>query len=172
MTRHEGTSSPVVITLAGDVDIARQPGLEAYVAHALHLARPVVVDLGDCTFLGALALELLAEESRRARALGIGLVIVLPYGADPLVRRTLLEIAPDLASLSIAPSLAAAAERATRLTAGRHTIRVELRQLLALRAAVWEEGARLGELQLRRDLLLFEQRQALERVRQHRRSPA
>lgn len=54
--------------------------------------------MGDCTYAGVEILELLVEASDCARQESLGFVVVLPYSANALVRRLLLEIAPELAT--------------------------------------------------------------------------
>lgn len=168
LSRRSKTGEPVVVRLAGELDLARQPEIERLLDDALSAGSPLVVDLGDCTYMGAAGLESIDDAGRRASEAGVGFVVVLPYDADSLVRRMILEIAPDLVWIAIAPTIAAAVRRLRPDARATGAVQAEREHLLALRAAVWEEGARLGELRLQRDRLVLEMRQMRELARRRR----
>jgi len=88
--------APTIVHLVGDLDASAQAPLRARLDAALELGEPVVVDIGDCTYAGVETLELLVDASDRARKELLGFVVVLPYSANALLRRVLLEIAPEL----------------------------------------------------------------------------
>ena len=98
-----------------------------------------------------------------------GFVVVLPCSANALVRRLLLEIAPDLATFPMVPSVRSAPALLTRLTALAPRPRAEDLRRRILRANVWENAARVNDLLARSDKLVLEARETLERVRARRR---
>jgi anti-sigma B factor antagonist len=74
----------VLITVAGEIDIATAPQLRDRLAALAASGRRLVVDLAQVSFLGAAGLDVLAAAARQARARGGGLGVVSPR---PLVRR-------------------------------------------------------------------------------------
>jgi hypothetical protein len=142
--------------------------LRAQFAIALSMGRPIVADLGECTYASVEVLELLSEASISAERLGSGFVVVLPYTGTALVRRLLFEIAPELTTFPVLPSLPAAlAELQRRREPGRCAARVDAR-LQSLRARIWENASRLHAQMARRDALLLETRDELALVRSRR----
>ncbi|MGC9670584.1 STAS domain-containing protein [Planosporangium sp. 12N6] len=99
----ETDSEPViVVTVDGALNVAAVRGLGAVVDRAL-AQRPqrLVIDLSDCTFLDASAIEVLVDAHRRVWRAGGLLTLRHP---SPRVRR-LLEIARVGHVLHIAPAL-------------------------------------------------------------------
>jgi len=119
---------------------------------------------------GVEILELLVEASDCARQESLGFVVVLPYSANALVRRLLLEIAPELATVPIVPSVRAASALLTRSPVIAPRPRAEVWRRQALRASVWENASRVNDLLARSDKLVLEARETLERVRARRRA--
>jgi anti-anti-sigma factor len=147
-----------VVEVAGDLDASTLGPLEDRLTAAIALGRPVLVDLGDCTFLDGRGACLLAGAYARATTAGVPYYVVLPYTAASTVRRLLLEFTPDLVSFPIVPhrrSAEAAAGSAVPVGAP-----VDGR-MHALRAGIWEAGSERARLLAERDELILTQRQAL-----------
>jgi len=162
------SGAPSIVRLSGDLDFANQGSFRRELDAALSDGTPIVVDLGECTHAAAEVLAVLVETSHRARASSTGFVVVLPYSASPSVRRTLLEIAPELADFAIVSSIraAVAALERPRELAGFPELGA---RLVALRASFWENAARLEEHRARRNALLLEKRSVLADSRGRRR---
>ena len=73
------------MNVIGDVDLATVPNLRSCLAEACRDGRPVVIELGGCTFLDSVGVGLLLGAARRAPA---GLSVVGATGAV----RTLLAV--------------------------------------------------------------------------------
>jgi anti-anti-sigma factor len=147
-----------LVHLAGDLDLATAESVGSQLEAAVDRGLPVIVDVGDCTFVGADVLRTIAEGARRAELRGQRFIVVLPYSADRIVRRTLLEIAPELAAFAIAPSVQAATAAVARAREPVTSAGLTAADFQALRASLWENAARFRELAARRDALLFEAR--------------
>jgi anti-sigma B factor antagonist len=63
----------VLVTVAGEVDIATVPQLQERLAALAASGRPLIVDLGGVTFIDAAGLGVLASAARRAAAHGASL---------------------------------------------------------------------------------------------------
>jgi anti-anti-sigma factor len=163
---------PTVLHLVGELDLGSCEELATRLSNALSLGRPLVVDVGDCTFADVGALRVLADAARRARERSVAFVVVLPYGSSAVLRRLVLELAPELATFPIAPSRRAGLGTVERLAVtGMHASPpVDAGRLRELRASVWENASRVEELMARRDALLLETREAMERARARRAS--
>lgn len=161
--------APTIVHLVGDLDVVGLEALRTRLGAALELGEPIVVDLGDCTFAGVEILALLIDASDRARQESRGFVVVLPYSANALVRRLLLEIAPELATFPIVPSVRSASALLTQSPVLAPRPRAEDLRRRILRANVWETAAQVNDLLARSDKLVLEARETLERVRARRR---
>jgi hypothetical protein len=166
------STRPTILHLAGDLDLYSLDVLEARFEDAFGRGHPVVVDFGECTLATVDVLRYLDEAGHRAGELGLGFVVVLPYSASGTVRRLVLELAPELAEFSIAPSVRTATAFLERPPASRPAKRVEDERLRALRASIWETASRLEALLATRDELLLEKRRTLEQVRARRAASA
>ena len=162
-----------LIEIAGDLDAQAAATYRPRLATAVAAGRPVVVDLGDCTFIDGLGARLLAEAHRRASEAGIPLCVVLPYSAASSVRRLLLEFAPDLVSFPIVATRTAASPRTDPNVADRDALEVGLERIRELRAGLWEAGSRRDQLLADRDALLLRLRAGLAAYRENsaRRQP-
>ena len=151
-----------VVHLAGDLDLAKEHSVEERLERAITAGTPVLVDVGDCTFADVRTTRLVADASRRAHALGVPFVVMVPYSAPAIVRRLFLELAAGLAELTIAPTL----KRAQALVARRQVSGppVDGARLSDLRARMWENASRAEELIAQRDDLLIQTRRALQVV--------
>jgi anti-sigma B factor antagonist len=77
----------VVITVAGELDLATRPDLRAYIHHILDIhSDTVIIDLAGVTFIDACGLSALITLRRRARDLGTPLLLA---GAPLVVLRIL-----------------------------------------------------------------------------------
>lgn len=74
-----------VLVLRGEHDLATVPELQKELASLLAEGVPIVADLSETTFMDCATLTVLGEGQRRARAGGLGFVVVL--GTDLVVRR-------------------------------------------------------------------------------------
>jgi anti-sigma B factor antagonist len=63
----------VLVTVAGEVDIATVPRLRERLAAPAASGRPLIVDLDRVAFIDAAGLGVLASAARRAAALGVSL---------------------------------------------------------------------------------------------------
>jgi len=162
--------APTIVPLVGDLDLSAHSNVRRQLDEALAAGQPVVIDLGDCTFLNGDVVQMLVRTSIRAKAQSLGFVVVLPFSANALVRRLLLEVLPDHADFPIAPTVRAATGALANAQEGRNAI--ERWRLPALRASLWETAAQLEALRARPDVLRLEQRRTLDLVREggkHRR---
>jgi hypothetical protein len=159
---------PTVLRLAGELDLGSLDGLELRLDEAFGLGRPILVDVGDCTFATVDVLHFLVRAARDARERGLGFVVVLPYSASSVLRRLVLELAPDLAEFRIAPSLRVGSALLARPVRSAAPARVDDVRLRELRAMVWENASRLEALLASRDVLLLEKRRTLEQVHARR----
>ncbi len=76
----EGPTARVVV--AGEVDLSTADRLREALRSELDSARPVLVDLEDCTFIDSVGLSVLVEAAQRAQGSdGAGLGIVAPSAA-------------------------------------------------------------------------------------------
>jgi anti-sigma B factor antagonist len=66
----------VLVTVAGEIDIATVPQLQERLAAAAASGRPLIVDLDRVTFIDASGLGVLASAARRAAAHGASLQAV------------------------------------------------------------------------------------------------
>lgn len=66
----------LLVTVAGEIDIATMPQLRDELAELTASGRPLVVDLGGVRFIDASGLGALATAARNARASGAGLHVV------------------------------------------------------------------------------------------------
>jgi anti-anti-sigma factor len=83
----ETREGAILLTLAGEVDMATGPRLDKYLAGAVSAAVPpanVVIDLSSVRHLGSVGVSLLASYHRRCRAAGTPLLIV--SGERPAAR--------------------------------------------------------------------------------------
>lgn len=72
------SAAGVVVTVAGDVDMATAPQLDAGLAEAGEYATatvPLTVDMRETTFLGSAGLRVLADWHQRCAAAGSSLVL-------------------------------------------------------------------------------------------------
>jgi anti-anti-sigma factor len=149
-----------VVGIAGELDATSCDVFEPRLAAAIARGRPVVVDLGDCTFVDVSGLRMLRAAHDLARESSVPFVVVLPFSGRSSVRRLVLELAPDLVPFRFVPRL----ERAEALVAAAVEPPLpDSTRLQGLRAKIWEAAERREELLARLDTLLFEQRQALEK---------
>jgi anti-anti-sigma factor len=74
----------VLITVAGEIDIATAPQLRERLTALAASGRPLVVDLAQVSFLDAAGLGVLAGTAHRARARGTSLHVI---SARPQIRR-------------------------------------------------------------------------------------
>lgn len=96
---HEGQQDPVVVPVAGEIDIANSAQLEARLLAAGAGGRRVVVDLGAVTFLDATGLTALLCGRRAAVEHGGSLVLAdVPPSVSRILRITALD-----AVLPVAP---------------------------------------------------------------------
>lgn len=161
-----GSGLPVtLVEIAGALDAKAAPTFAPRLATAVAAGRPVLVDLGDCTFVDGCGARLLAEAHRRASEAGVALCVVLPYSSASPVRRMLLEFAPDLASFPIVATRSAAATP-TGSMADPDVLSAGLERIRELRAGLWEAGRRRDELLADRDALILRQRAALAEYRE------
>ena len=152
-----------VVAVSGELAAETVTAYAIRVECALRAGYPILVDLGDCTFIDGRGVRFLAASYDRATRAGIAFFVVLPFSAAPSVRRMLLEFLPDLAPLPIIPrrNLAPVGPTTTNdRAAGGDTDR-----LRRLRAGVWEAGSRREQLLADRDELILRQREALEAYR-------
>jgi anti-sigma B factor antagonist len=105
----EGAS---VVTLVGEHDAFGAEGLQRELDRLLESGRPIVIDLGEATFIDSSTVGVLLTAYRRVEAAGLSLGIVLPTSAGPYVRR-LIETAKLDTVFPIHDSLASAIEAAT-----------------------------------------------------------
>jgi len=68
----------IALVVFGDVDLATVPDFRAFLSDVCRDGRPVIVDLGGCTFLDSVGVGLLLGAARRA---GAGLTVVGAGGA-------------------------------------------------------------------------------------------
>ena len=106
----EGAS---VVTLVGEHDAFGAETLERELDRLLQSGRPIVVDLGEATFIDSSTVGVLLTAYRRVEAAGLTLGLVLSTGTGPYVRR-LIETAKLDTVFPIHDSIAAALEAATR----------------------------------------------------------
>ena len=165
----QSSGDPTVVHLVGDLDLGAREAVRARLAAAFELGAPVIVDIGDCTYAGVEVLELLFDASDQARTSSSGFVVVLPYSADALVRRLVLEIAPELASFPVVASVRAARALLARSPAIAPRSDENPRRL-ALRASVWENASRVDELLAQSTAAVVAARETRERIRARRRS--
>ena len=78
-----------VLALHGEHDLATVPELQDELGRLLEEGVPIVADLSETTFMDCATLTVLEEGQRRARAGGLGFVVVLGTG---LVVRRLFEL--------------------------------------------------------------------------------
>jgi anti-anti-sigma factor len=81
----EGQRSPVVLPLAGELDVARAN--DAYMRMLALELRPgaqLVLDLRELTFMDSTGVRLILQASEYARSHGAGLVVVRP--PEPVMR--------------------------------------------------------------------------------------
>ena len=83
--RTSAVAGAVLVTVAGEVDVATAPELQAHLNQTT--ARAVLVDLNAVSFLGSHGLAALVEAHSEARARGSALCIVLD--GNGVVRRSL-----------------------------------------------------------------------------------
>lgn len=101
------TGDGVVISLAGELDLATAPVAEAEVRRAEASQDVIVLELSGLTFIDSTGLRLMIAADRRARDRGAAFVIV---HAVPQVRR-LLDLSGVAGHLELIESLDAAHER-------------------------------------------------------------
>jgi anti-sigma B factor antagonist len=106
----EGAS---VVTLVGEHDAFGADTLERELDRLLESGRPIVIDLGEATFIDSSTVGVLLTAYRRVEAAGLTLGIVLSTSTGPYVRR-LIETAKLDTVFPIHDSIAAALEAATR----------------------------------------------------------
>ena len=155
-----------VVEIAGELDAKAAAKFAPRLATAIAARQPVVVDLGDCTFMDGFGTRLLADAHRRATEAGLPLCVVLPYSAAPPVRRLLLEFAPDLVSFPIVTSRGAAPKPVGQSVEHRDLLKLGLERVRELRAVLWEAGQRREQLLADRDALIMRQRAALATYRE------
>ena len=109
--RHRGH---VIITVAGEIDIATAPRLRDRLAPLAAGGRPVIADLTEVTFIDAAGLGVLAGAAGKAAASGASLHVVT---ARPRVRRAFTVTGLD----RTIPLARTRAEALARLHAGRDT---------------------------------------------------
>jgi anti-anti-sigma factor len=77
VARHVMADRVVLLSLAGELDLASVPSLSAgFAALEVRPYRRVVLDLTDVTFMSAAALHVLLDLHRRARAEGFRVILV------------------------------------------------------------------------------------------------
>jgi hypothetical protein len=163
------TAEPALIRVAGDLDLASQGWLELRLAAAVAEDRPVVVDLGDCTFADVEAIRTLGRAAALADERRLPFVVVLPFSARDGLRRLLLELVPELAEVAIVPSQRAAHALIARPAPRWASSRKQAPGATELRASVWENAARGERLIAERDALVMEHRRTRKRAQAVRR---
>jgi anti-sigma B factor antagonist len=106
----EGAS---VVTLVGEHDSFGAETLKRELDGLLESGRPIVIDLGEATFIDSSTVGVLLTAYRRVQAAGLSLGIVLPTSSGPYVRQ-LIQTAKLDTVFPIHDSIAAALEAATR----------------------------------------------------------
>jgi anti-sigma B factor antagonist len=76
-----------VVTLVGEHDAFGAESLQRELDRLLESGRPVVVDLGEATFIDSATVSVLLAACRRMEAAGLTLALVLPSSTGPYVRR-------------------------------------------------------------------------------------
>jgi anti-anti-sigma factor len=105
----EGAS---VVTLVGEHDAFGAETLKRELDSLLESGRPIVVDLGEATFIDSATVGVLLTAYRRVEAEGLSLGLVLPMSAGRYVRQ-LIETAKLDTVFPIHDSIAAALEAVT-----------------------------------------------------------
>jgi anti-anti-sigma regulatory factor len=147
--------------VSGELDTQTISAYAARLDAALLAGHPILVDLGDCTFIDGRGARFLVNAHGRAASVGTPFFVVLPFSAAPSVRRTLLEFVPDLVAFPIIPR-----QHDHGQTGGGYVGAAgDDHRLRRLRAGFWEAGARRERLLADRDALILTQRQMLEAYR-------
>lgn len=102
-----------VVTLVGEHDAFGAESLRRELDRLLDSGRPIVIDLGEATFIDSATVGVLLTAFRRVQAAGLTLGVVLPTTAGPYVRR-LIETTKLDTVFPIHESRAAALAAATR----------------------------------------------------------
>jgi anti-sigma B factor antagonist len=102
-----------VVTLVGEHDAFGAESLERELDRLLESGRPIVIDLGEATFIDSSTVGVLLTAHRRIEAAGLSLGLVLSTSTGPYVRR-LIETAKLDTVFPIHDSIASALEAATR----------------------------------------------------------
>jgi anti-anti-sigma factor len=157
--RVNSSADYTVVELAGELDLAQHDPLRNALAEALERELPVLVDLSDCSFVDVGGVRLLGQASQAARELVRPFLVILPFNSAGSVRRLVLDLLPELAPFALVPNRAAATVNLADSLA--NAARTDDSRLHAIRAAIWEAGARLNDLLAHRDELMLEQRAAL-----------
>jgi anti-anti-sigma regulatory factor len=159
---------PLVVHLGGELDLSSHDVLESKLENALGSARPILVDVGDCSFVDVGILRMLADFACRAGDNGVGYVVVLPFASSRPVREILLGTSSELARFPIAPTRRAGLAILRRDAATTGAERAG--RIRAARAEMWENASRLEELTTRRDELILERRRLVAEAGSRRRS--
>ncbi|MEY9930520.1 anti-anti-sigma factor [Catenulispora sp. GP43] len=77
-------TGPVVLTVAGDVDLAAHSRFEADLQEAWDASTDLVIDCSQVTFLDSMGLRVLVHAMQRATANNRSIVLAAP--SDPVIR--------------------------------------------------------------------------------------
>jgi anti-anti-sigma factor len=154
-------ATTTVVDVVGALDARVVPVVRQRLEAAVAAALPVVVDLGDCTFVDGAGARLLAHAHGSSLRAGVPLTVVLPFSCASRVRRMLLEFAPDLVPLPIVARRIAAATSTEHPPVSEDAGQLRVRRMQELRAGLWAAGSRRDRLLAERDALILRQREAL-----------
>jgi anti-sigma B factor antagonist len=85
--RIDSPEGACVVTLIGEHDAFGAEGLRRELDRLLDSGRPIVIDLGEATFIDSATVGVLLTAFRRIEASGLTLGLVLPTSAGPYVHR-------------------------------------------------------------------------------------
>lgn len=82
-------SAAAIVRPVGEFDLSRERELATELSSAIEDGRPLVVDLGETTFLDSTVLGVLLTAQQRCDLRGLGFAIALPEGSAHTVRNGL-----------------------------------------------------------------------------------
>jgi anti-anti-sigma factor len=82
-------SAAAIVRPVGEFDLSRERELAMELSSAIEDGRPLVVDLGETTFLDSTVLGVLLTAQQRCDLRGLGFAIALPEGSAHTVRNGL-----------------------------------------------------------------------------------
>ena len=164
--RVEAPPTPTVVDVGGALDAHAARAFRRRLQAAVEAGNPILVDLGDCTFVDAAGARLLAQAHQSATQAKVSLRVVLPVSSASPVRRMLLEFAPDLVSFPIVARRSSTPTPTSPTSGGQEFAAVASGRIHELRADLWEAGSRRDQLLADRDALILRQREALATYRE------